>query len=76
MKRTVRNFLIELVCYIVVLAILMVVVGLFNGWSPEMLVTQIITFTLGWAVVKILTTLLEIRDKKEDKEKTKKKKRK
>lgn len=74
MKRTVRNFLIELVCYIVVLAILMVVVGVFIGWSPEMLVTQIITFTLGWAVVKIVTTLLQMRDKKEDKEKAKKRK--
>lgn len=76
MKRAIRNFIIELICYVVVLAILVVVVGLLLGWSLEMIITQVITFSFGWAVVKIITILLEMRDRKEDKEKAKNKKRK
>lgn len=74
MKRAIRNFIIELICYVVVLAILVVVVGLLLGWSLEMIITQVITFSFGWAVVKIITMLLEMRDRKEDKEKAKNKK--
>ena len=43
MKRAIRNFIIELICYVVVLAILVVVVGLLLGWSLEMIITQVIT---------------------------------
>lgn len=71
MKRAIRNFIIELICYVVVLAILVVVVGLLLGWSLEMIITQVITFSFGWAVVKIIAILLEMRDRKEDKEKPK-----
>ena len=67
MKRAIRNFIIELICYVVVLAILVVVVGLLLGWSLEMIITQVITFSFGWAVVKIIAILLEMRDRKEDK---------
>ena len=66
MKRAIRNFIIELICYVVVLAILVVVVGLLLGWSLEMIITQVITFSFGWAVVKIIAILLEMRDRKED----------
>lgn len=76
MKRAIRNFIIELICYVVVLAILVVVVGLLLGWSLEMIITQVITFSFGWTVVKIIAILLEMRDRKEDKEKAKNKKRK
>ena len=76
MKRAIRNFIIELICYVVVLAILVVVVGLLLGWSLEMIITQVITFSFGWVVVKIIAILLEMRDRKEDKEKAKNKKRK
>ena len=76
MKRAIRNFIIELICYVVVLAILVVVFGLLLGWSLEMIITQVITFSFGWAVVKIIAILLEMRDRKEDKEKAKNKKRK
>ncbi len=76
MKKAIRNFIIELICYVVVLAILIVVVGAWLGWSLEMIITQVITFSFGWAVVRIITTLLEMKDKKENKEKAKNKKRK
>ena len=76
MKRAIRNFIIELICYVVVLAILVVVVGLLLGWSLEMIITQVITFSFGWAVVKIIAIHLEMRERKEDKEKAKNKKRK
>ena len=76
MKRAIRNFIIELICYVVVLAILVVVVGLLLGWSLEMIITQVTNFSFGWAVVKIIAILLEMRDRKEDKEKAKNKKRK
>lgn len=74
MKRAIRNFIIELICYVVVLAILVVVVGLLLGWSLEMIITQVITFSFGWAVVKVIITLLEMKDRKEDKAKNKKRK--
>ncbi len=74
MKKAIRNFIIELICYVVVLAILIVVVGAWLGWSLEMIITQVITFSFGWAVVRIITTLLEMKDKKEEKAKNKKRK--
>lgn len=74
MKKAIRNFIIELICYVVVLAILIVVVGAWLGCSLEMIITQVITFSFGWAVVRIITTLLEMKDKKEEKAKNKKRK--
>lgn len=63
MKMTIRNFFIELIIYMVFIAIYMFVVSLIKGWSVDILANYL-AFTVGWIVARVAIILFEKRKKK------------
>lgn len=63
MKRTIRNFFIELIIYMVFIAIYMLVVSLIKGWSMDF-IANYLAFTVGWIVARVAIIMFEKRKKK------------